>query len=52
MQFGSYIHTIGNVGECEGMNLHTLRWAFTLGIGVLMDSQVLESNLKNQNSLD
>jgi hypothetical protein len=31
-------HAPKNVGECEGMNLHIPKWAFTLGIGVSMNS--------------
>jgi hypothetical protein len=33
-------HTLGNVGKCEGMNLHTPKWVPTLGVGVLMDSRI------------
>ncbi len=31
--------TFGSVGECEGMNTHTPKWASTLGVGILMGSQ-------------
>jgi hypothetical protein len=31
-------HVSVSVGECEGMNPHTPKWAPTLGVGVLMDS--------------
>ncbi len=31
-------HAPGNVGECEGMNTHTPKQAFILGIRVPMDS--------------
>jgi len=31
-------HAPGRVGKCEGMNLHTPKWAPTLGVGVSMDS--------------
>jgi hypothetical protein len=31
-------HAPGNMGKCEGMNLHTPKWAPTLGIGVSMES--------------
>jgi hypothetical protein len=27
-------HDLGSVGECEGMNPHTPKWAPTLGVGV------------------
>jgi len=30
-------HVIGSVGECEGMNPHTLKWAPTLGVKISMD---------------
>ncbi len=33
-------HAPRSVGECEGMNLHIPKWARTLGVGVLMDSQI------------
>ncbi len=31
---------LGNVGECEGMNLHTPKRAPTLGVGVMVDSWI------------
>jgi hypothetical protein len=37
---GVTFHAPESVGECEGMNLHTSKWAFTLGVGVPMDSQI------------
>jgi hypothetical protein len=37
MQPRSHIHTLGSVGEHEGMNPHTPKWAATLGIEVPMD---------------
>jgi hypothetical protein len=33
-------HTPGNVGKCEGMNPHTPKGTFTLGVGVSMDFQI------------
>jgi hypothetical protein len=33
------------------MNPHTPKWVPILGIGILMDSQILEKNFKGQNSL-
>jgi len=30
---GVTFHVPRSVGECEGMNLHTLKWAPTLGVG-------------------
>jgi len=37
---GVTLHTLESVGECEGMNLHTPKWAPILGIGVSMDFQI------------
>jgi len=31
-----------NVGECEGMNPHTLKGVSTLGVEVPMDSQIFK----------
>jgi hypothetical protein len=31
-------HALVNVGECEGMDRHILKWVPTLGVGVPMDS--------------
>jgi len=31
-------YALGSAEECEGMNLHTPKWAPTLGVGVPMDS--------------
>jgi len=36
-----------SVGECERMNLHTSKWASTLGVGVPMDSQIFKEQLQN-----
>jgi len=33
-------HALGNVGKCEGMNLHTLKGASILGIGIPVDFQI------------
>jgi hypothetical protein len=38
---GFTFHTPQNVRECEGLNPHTPKWAPTLGVGVLMDSQII-----------
>jgi len=32
--------------ECEGMNPHTPKWAPTLGVGILMDSQIFKEQLQ------
>jgi hypothetical protein len=42
----SHIHIPGNVGECEGMNPHTLKWAPTLGVEVSMDSQIFKERFQ------
>jgi hypothetical protein len=36
---GVTLHAPRSVRECEGMNLHTPKGIFTLGVGVPMDSQ-------------
>jgi hypothetical protein len=38
-------HALGSVGECEGMNTHTLKWAPILGVGVPMDSWIFKKQL-------
>ncbi len=38
-------HAFGSVGECEGMNHHTPKWAPTLGVGVPMDFWIFEKQL-------
>jgi hypothetical protein len=43
---GITFHAPGSVGECEGMKLHTPKWAPTLGVGVLMDSQIFREWLQ------
>jgi hypothetical protein len=35
-------HAPGSVGGCEGMNLHTPKWAPTLGVEILMDSWIFQ----------
>jgi hypothetical protein len=45
-------HALGSVGDCEGMNLHTSKWVPILRVGVPMNSQILESDCKGQNTLD
>ncbi len=49
---GVTIHAFGSVGKCEGMNPHTPKWTPTLGVGLPMDSQILQGNCRGQNSLD
>jgi hypothetical protein len=43
---GVTFHAPGNVGECEGMNLHTPKWVITLGVGLPMDFQIFRERLK------
>jgi hypothetical protein len=45
-------HAPGSVGECEGMNPHTPKWAPTLGVEVPMDSKSSERNCRGQKTLD
>jgi len=37
VQLENHIHTLSNVGKCEGMSPHIPKWIPTLGGGVLMD---------------
>jgi len=37
-------HAFESVGS-EGMNLHTPKWAPTLGVGFLMESQIFRGRL-------
>jgi hypothetical protein len=46
MQPKNHIHILGSVGECEGMNPHIPKWAPTLGVGVLMDSQIFRERFE------
>ncbi len=50
------IHAPGNVGECEGMNLHTPKWAPTLGVKISIESwwtfKSSENNWRGRNPLD
>ncbi len=39
-------HVPGNVGECERMNPHTVKWAPTLGIRVPMESRIFKEWLQ------
>jgi hypothetical protein len=39
-------HALKSVGKCEGMNSHTPKWVPTLGVGVLMDSQIFRGWLQ------
>jgi hypothetical protein len=43
---GVTFHAPRNVGECEGMNPNTPKWAATLGVGVPMHSSIFKEQLK------
>jgi len=43
---GITFHALESVRECEGMNPHTPKWTPTLGVGVLMDSQIFREQLQ------
>jgi hypothetical protein len=38
-------HASGSVRKCEGMNPHTSKGAFTLGVGVPVDSRIFRERL-------
>jgi hypothetical protein len=42
---GVTFHVPESVKECDKMNLHTPKWALTLGIRFLMDSQIIKEQL-------
>jgi hypothetical protein len=44
-------HALDNVGECEGMDLHTPKWAPTLGVWVPIDSQIFKEQLQGLKSI-
>jgi hypothetical protein len=43
---GVTFHALGSAKKCEGMNPHIPKWAPTLGVGVLMDSQIFRERLQ------
>jgi len=43
---GVTFHALGSVGECEGMNPHTPKWAPILGVGISMDSQIFRDQFQ------
>ncbi len=45
-------HTIGSVGECEGLNPYTPKWAPTLGVGVPMDSQIFREEFQGSKFIE
>ena len=48
---GVTFHVLESVGECEGMNLHTPKWAPTLGVGILMASQMFRKWLQGSQTI-
>jgi len=42
---GVTFYAPGSVGECEGMNPHTPKWAPILEVGVSMDSWIFRGRL-------
>ncbi len=49
---GVMLHALGNARKCEGIDPHTPKGIPTLGVGILVDFQMLESNYKGQNPMD
>jgi hypothetical protein len=43
---GVTFHAFRSVGECEGMNPHTPKWAPTLRVGVLMEFQIFRGRFQ------
>jgi len=52
MKLGFTFHAPKNVGECEGMDPHILKWSPTLGVGVLMDFWIFRERLQGSNKLN
>jgi hypothetical protein len=48
---GITCHAPENVGECEGMDFHTPKWALTLGVWVPIDSQIFKEQLQGPKSI-
>jgi len=42
---GVISHAPKSVGECEGMNPHTPKGTPTLGVGILVNSQIFKKQL-------
>jgi hypothetical protein len=49
---GITFHATRSVRECEGMNLHIPKWAFTLGVGVLMDFWIFKEQLQRSKHIE
>jgi hypothetical protein len=45
-------HALKSVRECERMNLHTPKWAPTLGVGIPMDSQIFREKFQGLKPFD
>jgi hypothetical protein len=46
VQPGNHIHTLGSVGEFERMSPHIPKWTPTLGVVILMDSQIFKERFE------
>jgi hypothetical protein len=49
---GVTLHVPRSVGECEGMNPHTPKWAPTLGTRVSMDSRIFKEWLQGSKFIE
>jgi len=45
-------HTLGSLGKCEGVNLHTPKATSTLGDGIPVDSRNFRKQFRGQNSMN
>jgi len=45
VKLGITFHAHGSVGECEGMNPHTLKYTPTLGVGVPVEFRIFKTQL-------
>jgi len=43
---GVTFHAFRSARKCEGINLHTPKWASTLGVGIPMDSWIFKEQLQ------
>jgi hypothetical protein len=46
---GVTLHAPRRGGKCERMNSHTTKGTSTLGVGIIVDFRISESNCKGQN---
>jgi len=45
---GLMLHVLGSARECEGIDPHTPKGTPTLGVGVLVDSQIFRRRLQGE----